>query len=883
MPILDCKRFHSFDCVYVGQYTRRGSNAVCNIGAYGSNLADLRGQQCCAIDGGQSTESDERQSADGVEHGALLEVVVTARKREESLLEVPVAVSALTAADLEAAGIRGLEDIARSTPGIQYNDQGGQFPGRFDSAIRFRGMNVNSAGPTFQLGALFLDGIYVLGGTHSIPVDNLERVEVVRGPQAAYYGRNTFGGAVNYITRAPSLVEYSGSLDLLGAEFNESEISAAYEGPIIADRLAFRLSARQYSRGGVWTASDGGQLGQQSTKSAFLTLRAQPTNALVITLRGFVARDDDGPAAGALIAGQQNDSCTGKTITTEAGETANPRNYVCGKVPGPDSAVPVQGVGKIIDANTSLFPQRAQVVGLPNAVRDLLYAPRAPGLSVPNLDGFGLKRDITRFSAAIDYEFQNEMSLVVQGGINDSRRNSLRDYGPAAFENWYSREMVQQEDSSVELRLTSAPGSRLGWSAGANYYEQTYKAPNNAGDVLSLCIDTFNSNLVPADGQCLSTATLLLPEINLGASDAVETLGFFGSVSYDIIESVTVNLEGRYQTDKNKRGAPKPIEVEYETFLPRAILQWRPTGDTNLYASYAKGTLPGALNTAIITATPYELEQFRALVPTSSAFTEEEELDSYEIGWKQSFMNGAAFFAATAYYGKWQNQKGRIATLINQTCTAGRMGTTGCRPALGEAGLDEPSRLVDGTPYYFSSNIVVPGTADLYGFELEGAASIRDSWTVSGSLTYADSRYTDFIFNFVEPIADFSDMKGNMNARFPKWSGYLAVSNEYPLSESWKLLSRFDVSYFGKTYADESNLAYCESYAVANARLGADNGKVRVELFARNLFDDDSWTACSRWTDFENPTVLPGITYSQGIAATPQLPRQLGLRAAIRF
>ena len=123
--------------------------------------------------------------------GSLLEVVVTARKRDESLLEVPVAVSSISAAELESSGVKGLEDIAKSVPGIQYSDQGGQFPGRFDSAIRFRGMNVNSSQPTSQLGALFLDGIYVLGGTHSLPVDNLERVEVIRGPQAAYFGRNT--------------------------------------------------------------------------------------------------------------------------------------------------------------------------------------------------------------------------------------------------------------------------------------------------------------------------------------------------------------------------------------------------------------------------------------------------------------------------------------------------------------------------------------------------------------------------------------------------------------------------------------------------------------------------------------------------------------------
>ncbi len=815
--------------------------------------------------------------------GSLLEVVVTARKRDESLLEVPVAVSSISAAELESSGVKGLEDIAKSVPGIQYSDQGGQFPGRFDSAIRFRGMNVNSSQPTSQLGALFLDGIYVLGGTHSLPVDNLERVEVIRGPQAAYFGRNTFGGAVNYITRAPSLTEFSGSVGLLGADFNETELSAAYEGPIIEDKLAFRVSGHQYSRGGVWRATDGGWLGEQSTKSVFLTLRGQPTESLSVTLRAFVAEDEDGPAAGALIAGTQNDSCTGLTITSNAGQVANPRKYICGEVPGPRNARPIQGVGNIIDSNTTLYPVRAALVGQPNAVAQLLNYPIPAGISVPKIAGFGLKREITRFTAALEYAFQNDMTVAVQGGVNDSRRNSFRDYGPSAFENWYSREMVQLKDSSAEIILTSPKASRLSWSIGANYYDQTYKAPNNSGDVRGLCIDTFNSNTDPADGICLPTGTLTLLDPSLGGSDAVETLGIFGSVSYPILEALNLSLEGRYQTDKNRRGSVNPIVVEYKTFLPRAIIQWQPKTTTNLYASYAKGTLPGALNTAIINATPYELAQFTTLVPTASAFTKEEELDSYELGWKQSFLDGKGFFAATAYYGEWKNQKGRIATLINQTCTAGRIGTTGCRPTLGEAGLGQPSRFADGTPYYYSANIVVPGTANIYGMELEGTARISADWLVAASLTYADSEYTDFIFNFVEPIAGFSDMKGNMNARFPKWSGYIAVSNERPLTERWTLKSRLDVAYFGKTFADESNLAYCKAYSVANARVGVDKGALSLELFAKNLFDDDSWTACSRWTDFENPTVLPGVTYNQGVAATPQMPRQLGFRASIKF
>jgi iron complex outermembrane receptor protein len=136
---------------------------------------------------------------------ALEEIVVTARKREESLQEIPIAISAFTAEQIENRGITRLEDLTLQVAGVQYHSLGLSIPGRVNSSIRFRGMDVNSQVPTFQLGTLFVDGIYVLGGTHSIPLDDVERVEVVKGPQSAYFGRNTFGGAITYISKQPSM------------------------------------------------------------------------------------------------------------------------------------------------------------------------------------------------------------------------------------------------------------------------------------------------------------------------------------------------------------------------------------------------------------------------------------------------------------------------------------------------------------------------------------------------------------------------------------------------------------------------------------------------------------------------------------------------------
>jgi len=153
----------------------------------------------------------------------LEEITVTARKTEERLIEAPLSITAFSADDIEKKGFTTLEDVARSAPGVQYSQQGGQIPGRYTSAIRFRGMNVNSDSPSLQLGSLFIDGVYVLGGTQSIPYDDVERIEVIKGPQSATYGRSTFGGAINYITRTPSLTEFSGKLNASAANYGESD------------------------------------------------------------------------------------------------------------------------------------------------------------------------------------------------------------------------------------------------------------------------------------------------------------------------------------------------------------------------------------------------------------------------------------------------------------------------------------------------------------------------------------------------------------------------------------------------------------------------------------------------------------------------------------
>ncbi len=849
----------------------------------------------------------------------LEEVVVTARKTEERLIDAPLSITAFSADDIEKKGFTTLEDVARSAPGVQYSQQGGQIPGRFTSAIRFRGMNVNSDSPSLQLGSLFVDGIYVLGGTQSIPYDDVERIEVIKGPQSATYGRSTFGGAINYITRTPSLTDYSGKLNASGANYGEADVSASFEGPIVADRLAFRVGARYYTRGALFNATDGGGLGEETSKSAQFTLYFKPTDAWDVRLRGFHAQDEDGPSTGGLVSGWRNDSCTGKTISTNDPlfPVASPMNYICGAVPEQGEAISLNGSRNIIDTVTSLFPPQAAINGNANFLIDnLVNRPIPAQLDVPTIDHMGLIRTVTRFSLSTTYEFAGGYTATFQGGINELKANWIRAFGLSPLGRWFSRDPQDSEDESFEFRIASPQDGRLKWLVGVNKYDQTFLQSGSGGDAIWLCPDfgparpvgspcgrPSPTNPTGAIGGFFFTANSLAQN-----TDKVKTEGVFASVSYDITDAWTASLEARYSRDETQKAilTNNPFVIEEKQTSPRAILRWQPSEETNVYASYAKGFLPPIINAEVARATPRELNQYNAggfpclanpslpqcvAAPEVPAVVAGDELDMYEIGWKQQFWDRRAQINLAVYWAEWKNQKGRSAFQIQEDCGSfAHGGVTGATPGNGCAnGPDGNPAVVAsgpsaGAPFLNTRNANVPGNSTLKGVEFEGAARLTENWDVRVTATWASSEYDDFIFNFVTPIAGFQQMAGNQNARFPEWSGSVALGYNAPIANSdWTWFANTDVSYVGKTFVDESNLGYCKAYSLTNLRVGGEKEGLRIEGFVRNLFDDDSWAACARWTDFDSAPTIGQLTTFQGIAVTPQVPRQYGIRVSIKF
>ena len=132
--------------------------------------------------------------------------------------------------------------------------------GRFQGTIIFRGLNASSFGaPRDNSGSLFIDGVFVSGGQQSVNTADVERIEVLKGPQNAYFGRSTFGGAVNFITRNPS-ADFGGEVNLRATARGSVDGDASIEGSI-ASGLTGRITAYTHNKVAQYFATDGGELG----------------------------------------------------------------------------------------------------------------------------------------------------------------------------------------------------------------------------------------------------------------------------------------------------------------------------------------------------------------------------------------------------------------------------------------------------------------------------------------------------------------------------------------------------------------------------------------------------------------------------------------------
>ncbi|MCC7258727.1 MAG: TonB-dependent receptor plug domain-containing protein [Gammaproteobacteria bacterium] len=217
-------------------------------------------------------------------------IYVTTRKREEVLQDVPVAVTALTEQTLLDRQIRDLSDIARFSPGLNF----AKAFGRTTERPVIRGLGNVLAGVQFGVesgAAYFVDGVYYPGELQSLNIRNIERIEVIRGPQSALYGRNTYAGAINFVTKGPSdAAEVEAGLRF--GEDGETEASAGFSGQLIDGVLGADVDARFYSFDGEYTNTVTDEtVGDEETRSISGVLDWTPTDSLRVRTRLSFQRD----------------------------------------------------------------------------------------------------------------------------------------------------------------------------------------------------------------------------------------------------------------------------------------------------------------------------------------------------------------------------------------------------------------------------------------------------------------------------------------------------------------------------------------------------------------------------------------------------------------
>ena len=228
----------------------------------------------------------------------LEEIVVSARKRSESLQDTPISITAFSGAELQARGIDRMDDIANYTPNLTFQNSPGHSGSSSAAAVYIRGIGQQDFVPTVDPGVgIYLDGVYVARSLGAVfDVVDVERIEVLRGPQGTLFGRNTTGGAINIITRAPT-DKFEGNVNVRFGTDSRQDIRFLASGPL-SDTVGAKLSIAKLSQDGhVIRVSDGIDLGDDDTLTGQLRLVWDASDTFSLDLSADYTRDrENGPA-----------------------------------------------------------------------------------------------------------------------------------------------------------------------------------------------------------------------------------------------------------------------------------------------------------------------------------------------------------------------------------------------------------------------------------------------------------------------------------------------------------------------------------------------------------------------------------------------------------
>ena len=724
----------------------------------------------------------------------LEEIVVTARKREESVQDIPVAVTAFTADEMTKRGITELEDVAMNTPGLAFED----FSSSFSAAPVLRGLTQVNVSSEVQNVATFVDGIYIQRNyAVDIGLADVQRIEVVKGPQSALYGQNAFAGAINYVINKPG-DEYDGYGEVTGGSDGRLDYKAAFGGPLIEGKLGLRGYYGHSEFDGSWKnefpglSSEDARLGWSDNETYSLMAVATPTDWLSIDLTYMNIDRKIGNRAGwSVNSGDlQNTGNCGPRVGTSQRLT-----FICGEISSNPN-----------DYRSAASTRPAGAVNL--------------GIATP-----GFKNETEFYHGKFGVEFNDALSLVYQYGKVDSAGQELSSPAinpvtpsvtlnliAAAMGNFttFSPTNAAQKEGSTngfenhELRLEYAPqGGALKASLGA--YRSEFQ------DIYRFAL----TSLAPGVPLVDTTSGFLdftgFPFFLRNLDNQGKTEAVFATLSYTFAERLTLGAEVRYSEEKKSVRdviANITLQDNFDDVIPRFSADFKLNDDTLLYASAAKGVKTGGFN---------GVRAGTVTIPADEQAFGPESNWTYEIGAKNTLLDGRIVANVAVFYVDWKDMQ--IQALPSNT----------------------PPALVPNTPVIYRNL----GNAESTGIEFEGLFAVSDHLTANFGASYTEPKFKDGTLSFrfnnrcdgvVCPVN--TSVGGNTLPRTPKTQLVAGLEWASTFGNEFKYYVRGDVAYQSEMQMEEMNIGQIPPRTLVNARAGIAKDNWSADLWGRNLLNE---------------------------------------------
>lgn len=713
----------------------------------------------------------------------LEEVVVTAQKREQSLQDVPISITAFNRDQIKANMFLDVADYFESSPNVAFSAD----RNRAQRDISIRGVS-NLGSDTAESFGFYIDEFNVASATNNPQINDIERIEILRGPQGTYFGRNATGGAISLVTTKPGNEFYAEGTAGVG-EFDTWETEGVVNVPIVGDKLAARFSGR-------WTKTDGfvdnvnanGGGEQSEYWNMRGALRFTPTDELTVDFTVLVMRETDEQENG---------------IATHVGLD-------------PTTAQFTLGVGG--------FPVTDGLNPFPTNQTDV-------NRDVPQ----NQENDYEIYVGRVNYDFE-QFSLTSITGFIKHRERDLGDIDATSLD-FVTRDAEEDNDSfSQEIRLSSLGGNnRFDWTVGAIYAEDE----RDVNSFFTAGTDTivFNPFVPGCNPMIPPTCLAPLPPGFILFNDQInletESWAVFADVTWHVNDRLDLTVGGRYSEDEIRRqqtainfGAPRDFgtgKVSFSDFSPRFTANYAWSDDINLYATVSKGYKAGGLQLEILPS--------GALFPSEF---DEENVWNYEVGMKGMFMDNRLRLGVSIFYMDWKDVQ--VSTrqqlidpgsgnfvVVEVTENAAAADSVGVE-------FDFDARLTDeftlsGSLGYLDSEFdefVNTAVQDLNG----------NTPDLSGSEMLMAPKWTlNLVGEYRRPV-------------LTNYEGFLRGEFNYKDKMRPKISGRIDSLVRNDPFLDGSSGTPFETpdYAIFNFRAGIENEKYSLVAYVENAFDKLYWT-----------------------------------------